>query len=139
MLAAMMVAGAVWLPAGCERAAPPDPPLVGEDEAGRVEWRGTLPCVDCAGIETMLVLQREDGRMRFELVETYLTRAGGERFVDTGSWRAGDGLLRLEGGRGSLRTYAVLGDGRLQPRDPDGHRLPGAGDDTLMPVTATGL
>lgn len=138
MLAVMVLAGAAWLPVGCERAAPPAMPLAGDGEAGSLAWRGRLPCADCAGIETSLMLQREDGRMRFELVETYLTGAGGERFVDTGMWHAGDGLLRLQGEQGSLRTYALLGDGRLQSRDAQGRHLPGGRDDALVPVSATG-
>lgn len=133
----VVLTGVAWLLAGCERTAPPEVALT--EDGDRLEWRGTLPCADCGGIETTLVLVREGERLSYELAETYLTGAGGDRFVDTGSWEAGGGLLRLQGEDGSRRTYALLQDGRLQARDGDGQRLPGRRDDTLAPAATTGL
>lgn len=94
----------------------PDPRV----QAQRMEWQGMQHCADCDAIETMLVLSHGDGLQRFEMVETYLLDGGGEPFTDTGAWQYEDALIRLQGDEGSLRTYALLGDGRLQSRQADG-------------------
>ncbi len=122
--------------AGCERAAGPAPPVLAplEQGDGRVEWSGVQPCADCEGIDTRLVLAREDGRRRFVLTETFLAQPP-MRFVASGRWQHSDGALQLEADDGARLRYALLDDGRLQPRDLRGRRLPGSdGDGMLMPV-----
>lgn len=116
-----------WLPllasacllAACDQApAPADAALPGIEQGdGRVEWRGMLPCADCDGIETLLVLERRGEAHRYDLVETFLAEEGGARFVDSGQWRMEGVRLSLEGEGGAARHYALLPDGRLQPRD----------------------
>lgn len=130
--AAMLLTVAAWLPAGCERAPPPDVPASQRAHDDRLQWQGSRPCTDCGGIETTLVLAHAGDERHYELVETYLTAAGGDRFVEAGRWRTDDGVLRLEGDGGSLRSYVLLRDGRLQVRD--GRRLPGDRHDALVPV-----
>lgn len=107
-----------------------------ENANGRLDWAGMQPCADCDGIDTQLSLVNEDGRRSFTLTETYLA-ARPVRFVENGQWRR-DGVLLLLTARNDARlAYAVLEDGRLQPRDPRGQRLPGNdGDGLLSPVAA---
>lgn len=118
--------------AGCRREPEPLPGIAQGD--GRVEWRGTAPCADCDAIAVRLVLRRESGEQRYLLEETYLAGDGGERFVDHGRWRQDAGLLRLEGGGGSRRTFALGEDGRLRARDSRGRALPVQDDAALSPL-----
>lgn len=117
---------------GC-RAPAPEPVADG----GRMEWQGLQACADCDAIETVLTLERSGDAQPYRLTETYLTGGGGEPFVDDGEWRLDSGLIRLQGEAGSVRTYAVLPDGRLQSRDADGGRVRGGGH-VLQPVSGVG-
>lgn len=107
-----------------------------EQGQGRVEWNGMQPCADCEGIETRLVLTRDGGRRNFVLSETYLAERP-VRFVASGQWQRERDLLQLQAEDGSRLSYALLADGRLQPRDGRGRRLATSdGDGLLMPTTA---
>lgn len=101
---------------------------------GRIEWQGLLPCADCDGIQTTLVLERAGNARRFSLAETYLAEDGA-RFIDTGQWRSRQGLLELQGDGGARRVYGLLPGGRLQPRDTRGRRYTDRQGDFLVPVT----
>jgi uncharacterized lipoprotein NlpE involved in copper resistance len=119
--------------AGCRPAPAPLPVIVHAD--GQVAWRGAMPCADCAGIAVHLVLEREGGERRYQLVETYLLADGrGARFVEHGQWRQQADLLQLHGSDDSHRTYALAADGRLQARDSHGRRLPVQDDAMLSPI-----
>jgi len=118
--------------AGCARAPVPLPGIAQGD--GRVEWHGTAPCADCAGIDTRLVLERENQDRRYMLVETYVADTGDLRFVDHGQWQQEAALLRLRGSAGSRRTYEVRADGRLQSCDSHGRPLPLQDGALLSPV-----
>lgn len=107
-----------------------------EQGEGRVEWAGMQPCADCDGIETRLALARDGGRRSFVLSETYLAERP-VRFVASGRWQLERGLLQLHAEDGSRLSYALLADGRLQPRDTRGRRLATSdGDGLLMPATS---
>ena len=107
-----------------------------EQGEGRVEWNGMQPCADCEGIETRLVLTRDGGRRNFVLSETYLAERP-VRFVASGRWQRERDLLQLVAEDGSRLSYALLADGRLQPRDARGRRLATSdGDGLLMPATS---
>lgn len=132
LLIALVVAGG-----GCEPARGPDaqlPALGGAD--GSIEWRGTLPCADCEGIDTLLVLERQGDVSHYALVEVYIALDGSVRFEETGAWRLDDALLSLEPATGGLRRYALLHDGGLQARDAAGLAFPGREGDILQPVAA---
>jgi hypothetical protein len=73
----------------------------------------------------------------YTLTEVYQAGDGGARFVENGRWRQERALLRLQGDAGGQRAYALLPDGRLQPRDRHGRALPTGNGDFLVPVTAT--
>ncbi|MBB1473592.1 MULTISPECIES: copper resistance protein NlpE N-terminal domain-containing protein [unclassified Luteimonas] len=123
--------------AGCEPARGPDaqlPALGGVD--GRIEWRGTLPCADCEGIDTQLVLERQGEARQYALVEVYIALDGSMRFEETGAWRLDDALLSLEPATGGLRRYALQRDGTLQARDAAGMAFPGREGDILQPAAA---
>jgi len=103
---------------------------------GRIQWQGWLACADCDGIQTTLLLQRSGDDRTYTLTETYLAAADGARFVETGTWRTEADLLRLQGNSGEARIFAVLADGRLQPRDGRGRPFAPRQDDVLVPLTA---
>jgi NlpE-like protein len=123
--------------AGChERVAPPASTGTPAPQS-RAEWRGRLPCADCDAIDARLVLQRGGGRGDgYRLVETYRSGNAAARFVEQGRWQREQTLLRLRGDAGSVRFYALLPDGRLQPRGKHGAALDPAGGDALVPVSA---
>ncbi len=137
-LHAALILGCTLVGAGCDAQRTAVPPILApmEQADGRIEWSGMQPCADCEGIDTSLVLAREGGRQRFTFSETYLAQRPA-RFVTSGAWRREGALLRLEADDGARLGYAVLADGRLQPRDARGRRLSTAdGDGLLQPVAS---
>jgi hypothetical protein len=128
--------------AACDAPAPSSPATGARAPAldagdGRIEWRGSLPCADCDAIDTRLSLLRDGAARNYTLTEVYQAGEGGARFVEHGRWRQERALLRLQDGAGGHRAYALLPDGRLQPRDRHGRPLSPGADDFLVPVTAT--
>jgi hypothetical protein len=123
--------------AACDQSRPPaDAPLPRIEQGdGRVEWRGMLPCADCDGIETLLVLERRRDVHRYDLVETFLAESDGARFAESGQWQMEGARLSLQGEGGAIRHYALLPDGRLQPRDARGRAFRLRGD-FLVPADA---
>ena len=126
--------------AGCGGPSPPaadatQPLQQLADGDGRIEWRGTLACADCDGIDTQLVLLRAGSMRDYSLSEMFVAGGQGARFVEHGRWQRQADLLRLRGDRGSRRVFALLPGGRLQPRDDHGRPLPLRADDFLVPVT----
>jgi copper homeostasis protein (lipoprotein) len=133
--ASCLLLAACCLPAGCDVARQPASlPLDGGD--GRIEWHGTLPCADCDAIEVQLMLERAGDARRYELVETYIAEEGAARFTENGEWRQRDDLIELTGEAGVARRYAVLPDGRLQPRDARGRAFARREHDVLVPTEA---
>ena len=135
-IASLAVALAV---AGCQRQAPVPAnsavaPTLATD--GQIHWRGRASCADCEGIDAQLTLRRAGRLNEFTLVETYYAGRRGARFVDHGRWQQSGGLLRLHGTSGSMRSYALLPDGRLQATGAHGTPLsPDAA--ALVPVSAS--
>lgn len=125
---------------GCQRA--PSPGVASQDAlpaGGRsIEWQGRRACADCDGIATRLVLAQGDGRQEYELTETYVLGRADARFAEHGHWRRDAEMLELQGDAGSRRTFALLPDGRLQPRDGHGQPLSPDEDALLVPVAGTG-
>lgn len=56
------------------------------DFGGERVWQGVLPCSDCLGVDTRLVLREQGGRRRYRLEETYLGAPGPNRFEREGVW-----------------------------------------------------
>lgn len=130
-----MLLGSACLLAGCERedAVARTAPLAGVQD-GSLAWSGVLACADCDGIEVRLMLARRGSARSYRLVETYFEAGGGEQFADAGEWRAEGGVVRLQGENGGLRVYALLPDGRLQPRDAHGRPFAPREQDFLLPL-----
>jgi copper homeostasis protein (lipoprotein) len=125
---------------GCNRPSPVPEPVptlqrLGEGD-GSIEWRGALACADCDGIDAQLVLRRAGEQRDYTLSETYVVDDQGARFAEHGRWRRDGGMLQLRGDNGAVRHFALLGDGRLQPRDRHGAPLAVDDGDALVPVTA---
>lgn len=121
--------------AGCDRAQPPAAPLAGlQGDDARVEWRGTLPCADCEGIDTLLVLQRGGDAQRYDLVEVYLAEDGSARFDEGGRWRLEGAVLNLAPDTGGQRHYLIRRGGGLQASDAQGRTFTRRGDDVLQPA-----
>jgi copper homeostasis protein (lipoprotein) len=90
--------------AGCGRSSEPDSAAAPAERAAGAApldedfertWLGVLPCADCDGIQTRLVLRGEDGARRYLLEETYLGVEGDNAFVQEGEWT--EETLSLEG------------------------------------------
>jgi copper homeostasis protein (lipoprotein) len=83
------------LVAACQREAPSssadaakeDAPTgpIADFGAERV-WQGVLPCSDCQGIDTRLVLREEGKTRRYRLEETYLGASAPNHFERNGRW-----------------------------------------------------
>jgi len=73
-------------------------------------YAGRLPCADCSGIETELVLYGRGPRgdpVRYELRETYLgTRDGDRAFTSRGEWR----IVRGTSGDPDATVYQLITD-----------------------------
>jgi uncharacterized lipoprotein NlpE involved in copper resistance len=114
------------------RPASPAPAPDREAEIGH--WRGTLPCVGCAGIDTDLTLYASAGGVEgpFRLVEARRPRRGSETepSESRGEWFAERGtaddpaatVYRLEPGEGPARLFLAVGDD-LEMLDHRGRRI----------------
>ena len=118
-------------PPGTSLAPPPG-------EASERTWAGLLPCSDCQGIDTRLVLRTERGRRDYVLTETYLGGSGKTSFNRAGSWgdsrRQAGAEPRPPSGRDpgqATQRFALQPDGALElldaegkePEDPLAYRL----------------
>ena len=96
------------------------------DDSERI-WAGLLPCRDCQGIDTRLVLRTERGRRAYILTETYLGGSGRNSFNRAGSWtevhykRDGEAQVTcvLDPDQATQR-FALQPDGALELLDPEG-------------------
>jgi copper homeostasis protein (lipoprotein) len=106
-----------------EAAAPPmaanDAPGGAIEEAERERvWQGVLPCSDCLGIDTRLVLRVVGGRRSYVLEETYLGASEPNHFEREGRW-----VEAREGRDDAAATVFVLDPDRAPRRfrlEPDG-------------------
>jgi len=81
-------------------------------------WAGLLPCADCQGIDTRLVLRTEDGKRNYMLTETYLGGTGKTSFNRAGTWTE----LQASAGGDAQVTYVLDPDKAAQhyALQPDG-------------------
>ena len=104
-------------------------------------YTGILPCADCAGIRTNLVLYAD----RYELKETYIGTRDGDRTVEkTGGVKLMRGsasdreatVYQLQGERSEpRRNFLRAGDNELRLLDGKLHDVPGAAPGTLYHAT----
>jgi copper homeostasis protein (lipoprotein) len=144
-LAAMALAALVVLAGGCRPGAPGSGTpgteeaqapsadareLFPPDQDSERTWAGLLPCSDCQGVDTRLVLRMHGGKRDYLLTETYLGSDGAKRFNRAGPWRetnvSFDGetatVFQLDPAQAG-QQYAVQPDGALELLDGNG-RLP---------------
>ena len=110
--------------AACQPVPAPSAPLPsGDSNQTSLDWagryQGTLPCADCAGIETSLTLS-ESGR--YTLTETYLGK--GKPFVTKGrfTWDSTGSTVTLDN---DARRFKV-GEGRIWHLDQQGQIVTGS-------------
>lgn len=139
------MAGVVLL-VGCKRDAEPDTTasspglpsadaraLFPPDQDSERTWVGLLPCSDCQGVDTRLVLRAQGARRDYLMTETYLASDGGKRFSRAGAWTeahvAGDGgetiVYQLDPERAGER-FSLQADGALELLGGDGKPPPDA-------------
>lgn len=144
-MALALVSGCLLL-AGCDRAPPttgaglpatgplPTDSVVVDTPDSERTWTGLLPCTDCQGIDTRLVLRAAAGRHEYQLTETYLGGQGRNSFSSTGSW------VEVTAPIGGESTTLVILDpdksGQRFALAPDGalELLDGSGDSTRRSV-----
>ena len=90
-------------------------------------WAGLLPCSDCQGIDTRLVLRTDRGRRNYVMTETYVGGAGKNSFDRAGTWTE---VLRKVGGEQQVtyvldpdraaQRFVLQPDGALEMLDADG-------------------
>lgn len=103
--------------AGCSTPAPAPAPAPAKPLAQQTQWKGTLPCADCAGIEYRLTLYRDqyDQPTRYQLTEHYLNGKAALTVIERGDWKVmPDSLKQAKG----LDEVFVL-----SPNDPNSRRL----------------
>jgi copper homeostasis protein (lipoprotein) len=134
LLAVLALAACGRDPAPVETApGAPEEPTAATEPGENFErtWIGVLPCADCDGIQTRLLLTRDDSGQTYALEETYLGAEDDAVFNQTGRWvRDGDGERNLfvldpeapAGRRFELRPDGALDllDGKGRPLDTDG-------------------
>jgi copper homeostasis protein (lipoprotein) len=96
-------------------------------------WAGLLPCADCQGIDTRLVLRTQHGERNYLLTETYLGGTGKTSFNRAGTWME---LQRQVGGEREVtyvldpdqaaQHYVLQPDGALELSGADGKAPPDA-------------
>ncbi|MEO8160430.1 MAG: copper resistance protein NlpE N-terminal domain-containing protein [Arenimonas sp.] len=90
-------------------------------------WAGLLPCRDCQGVDTRLVLRTKLGRRAYVMTETYLGGSGKNSFDRTGTWTEVQGIVDgepqvtyvLDPDRAAQR-FELQPDGALELLDADG-------------------
>ena len=133
LLAVLVVLVSSCKPGGDAAQAPPggrpgdaEVPVSPVEDTERV-WAGLLPCRDCQGIDTRLVLRTTQGRRDYVLTETYLGGRGKTSFNREGTWtelRRSDGAEAqvtyvLDPGEATQR-FVLQPDGALELLDADG-------------------
>lgn len=118
------------LPAAARTPAPAGPSRVLASDDQRL-WQGVLPCRDCLGIDTRLLLSEQGGQRRFTLQEIYVGAGNGKPFERAGAWieatqRIGndDMTLVVLDPDGAATAIRQLPDGTLELLGADGRPSP---------------
>lgn len=127
----------LFLSSSCDKMKQPQieiPELAEESVAGdahssriSLDWWGryfgVLPCADCEGIETVVVLNQDN---TFVLRTVYLGKGDGTPFETTGefAWNDAGSIVTLDGLHNRPRQY-IVGEGTLTQLDMAGQRITG--------------
>jgi copper homeostasis protein (lipoprotein) len=108
-------------------------PATPADEDIERTWAGLMPCSDCQGIDTRLILRTQRGKRSYLLSETYLGGVGQTSFNRAGTWTE---LVRTAGKDAQVtyvldpdkaaQSYALQPDGALEMLDASGKPPPDA-------------
>ncbi len=85
-------------------------------------YTGVLPCADCPGIETTLVLKSDE---TYRLETRYQGKGNESPFVAEGNWALKDDRVKLKDIKDAPDTY-LIEDGYLVQLDMDGKKVEGA-------------
>ena len=85
-------------------------------------YTGVLPCADCEGIETTLILQKDE---TYKLETRYQGKDQNEPSVTEGKWTLGDDRIQLRGIEDAPDSY-LIEDGYLVQLDMEGKKIEGA-------------
>ena len=97
-------------------------------------WRSVLPCADCEGIETSLLLEKDGS---WVMNEHYLGGKGEpSSFASYGSWARTADKLVLTDSKGEKRYYRAKGEA-LEMLDLEGNPIVSSFNYTLEPVQAS--
>ncbi len=99
----------------------------GDDARTSLDWagtyKGTVPCADCEGIETEIMLHSDN---TFMLSAKYLGKKDSKVSNSNGKWNWLDGFkIELEGIENGPSKYFVT-EGRIIQLDMDGKKIEGA-------------
>ena len=101
-------------------------------------FEGTLPCADCAGIETRINLW-DDGV--FHMQQTYLETADGDTsFISLGRWHVdpiAKNKIYLHGNKEAPAIFILTEDGALQKLDTQGQPIDSSLSYFLSPIVFT--
>lgn len=98
----------------------------GHNSQNSIDWVGTyegiLPCADCEGIKTVIVLNND---LTFSRTNTYLKNGKEDSFDEKGNieWNAGGNKITLLSG--NERFQFQVGENKLFALDMDGNRIKG--------------
>jgi uncharacterized lipoprotein NlpE involved in copper resistance len=99
-----------------------------EDPPAPTDWigmyKGILPCADCDGIDTTLILQADD---TYHLETKYIGKSEGKPIRATSSftWNGGRDMITLSGVKDAPIYYMVINNQLIQ-LDMSGNRIAGA-------------
>lgn len=87
-------------------------------------YKGLLPCADCEGIETVIVLNNDK---TYEITSLYLgTKGNGEEFVEQGSWDIKGNIIKLhDHTQDELVKQLKVGENYVKYLDLEGEEIKG--------------
>lgn len=113
-----------------------DTPIVtpGDNSETSLDWdgryKGVVPCADCEGIETELVLNKDK---TYAIKTSYLGKGPGINQTGNFSWNHAGSIITLEGFTDSPNQYFV-GENRIIQLDLSGKKVTGAMADKYVLV-----
>lgn len=86
-------------------------------------YKGVLPCADCPGIETLIILHEDE---TYELKRTYLEKGEGNVYEEMGSytWKEDGNTLEFEDTDSQL-SYYFVSENKLIALDQEGNKITG--------------
>lgn len=103
----------------------------GDNSQNALDWAGTyegiLPCADCPGIETTLILNNEE---TYQIEQVYQERAVKNEEAGRFEWDATGGKITLYNAEDQAFFTFQIGEGNLFLLDENGERIKGELEDS---------